>query len=328
MKAWVCRRYVDPFEIALEDVPLREPGPTEVQIRIRAAGITFGQSLVLTGKYQIAPPLPFTPSNEMSGVVVAVGSAVTRWRPDDEVIAVMFTLGGGFLAEMATVDQRFVFGKPAILDFVEAAAFPNNYYTAYHALLRRGGLKDGETLVVHGASGGVGTASVQIGAALGATVIATGSDDERLQKVAELGATHVINHLREPLRDRIKALTEDRGADVFLDPVGGDLFDASLRAIAPGGRILVVGFTSGRFAAAPTNIVLVKMVSIIGVDGRVFMNMQNDVAMRDFHDLLEWADSGRIRPHIGAKYRLSEVPEAFAHLARREIVGKCVIVMD
>ena len=325
MKAWVCRRYVAPFEIAVEEIPVPAPGPGELLIEVAAAGLTFGETLVLEGTYQLTPPLPYVPCSELSGIVRACGEGVTRFRPGDPVIAFSFSLSGGALAEFTVMPEVFVFPKPAGVGFVEAAAIPINFWTAFNALHRRGSLRSSETLVVHGATGGVGLAAVQIGKAIGATVIATGGDDDKLAVVKSLGADHVLNHRTEDLRECIKALTGGRGADVFVDPVGGDLFDLSMRAIAPGGRILVVGFTSGQWAQAKTNILLVKMISVIGVEARLAIETTNGEGMADFLEMLDWVNTGRLTPFVSQIFAFDEAVEGLQAILSRSHVGKCIL---
>lgn len=325
MKAWLCRDYVDPFQIEIADILCPEPGHDDVLIEVAAAGLTFGETLVLQGRYQLRPPLPYVPCSELSGVVRACGSAVTRFRPGDPVMAFSFALSGGAAAEYAVMPEAFVFPKPARISFVEAAASPINFWTAFNALKRRGQLKSGETLVVHGATGGVGLAAVQIGKAMGAVVIATGGDDAKLATVKGLGADHVLNHRSQDLRLAIKELTAGKGADVFFDPVGGDLFEVSMRAIAPGGRILVVGFTSGVWAQARTNVLLVKMISVIGVEARLAIETTDGEGMADFHEMLDWLDSGRIRPFVSQIFPFDAAVEGFQAILSRSHVGKCIL---
>ncbi|EDX79506.1 MAG: NADPH:quinone oxidoreductase family protein [Alphaproteobacteria bacterium] len=325
MKAWVCRSYVSPFEIAIEEIPVPDPGPGEVLIEVAAAGLTFGETLVLQGQYQLTPPLPYVPCSELSGVVRACGNGVTRFRPGDAVIAFSFSLSGGALAKFSVMPEGFVFPKPPRVGFVEAAAIPINFWTAFNALHRRGALRPSETLVVHGATGGVGLAAVQIGKAIGATVIATGGEDAKLEVVKSLGADHVLNHRTQDLREAIKGLTGGRGADVFVDPVGGDLFDLSMRAIAPGGRILVVGFTSGQWAQAKTNILLVKMISVIGVEARLAIETTGGEGLADFLEMLKWVNSGRILPFVSQVFEFEEAVEGFQAILSRSHVGKCIL---
>lgn len=328
MRAWVCRRYVDPFELTIEDVPVPEPGPGEVLIEVAAAGFAFGETLVLNGTYQVRPPLPYTPSNELAGIVRAVGDAVDRVKPGDRVAAFSFNLHGGGMAEFAVMPQDYVFALSDRLTFDQGAAFPVNSWTAFNALYRRGRLEAGETLVVHGATGGIGVAAVQVGKAMGATVIATGGDDARLEVVRRLGADHVVNHRRSDVREAIKGLTGGRGADVFIDPVGGDLFDASMRAIAPGGRILVVGFTSGQWSQARTNVLLVKMAAVIGVEARLAIETTGGQGMADFNRMLDWIDDGRIVPFVSQVYPFEAVADGFGDILARTHVGKCVLSVN
>ncbi|HEV2512116.1 NADPH:quinone oxidoreductase family protein [Bosea sp. (in: a-proteobacteria)] len=325
MKAWVCRAFQDPFVLAVEDIPVPQPGPGQVQIRVIAAGLNFGETLVLKGTYQKTPPLPYVPVSEMAGIVTACGEGVNQFKLGDAVSAFSFSLEGGGLAEYAVMPQAFVFAKPDTISFEQAAAYPINYWTCFNALENRGGLKAGETLVVHGAAGGIGVAAVQLGKAMGATVIGTGSDDGRLAQVRALGADHVINLRTENARDRIKELTGGRGADVYLDPVGGEAFELSMRAIAPGGRILVVGFTSGLPALAKTNVLLVKMISIIGVEARLAIETTGGRGMADYHRMLGWIEDGRISPHVGCIYAFEDVIRGYEDILARRTVGKNVV---
>ena len=294
MKAWVCRRYVDPFDLAIEDIQTPVPGPAQVLIEVAAAGFALGETLVLNGTYQVRPPLPYVPSNELSGVVRAVGEGMTRFQPGDRVVAFSFNLHGGTMATFAVMPQSYVFALSAGLSFEQGAAFPVNTWTAFNALYRRGRLEAGETLVVHGATGGVGVAAIQIGKAMGATVIATGGDDAGLDTVRCLGADHVLNHRTCDIRQSIKALTGGRGADVFVDPVGSEMFEASMQAVAPGGRILVVGFTRVQWSHARTNVLLVKMAAVICVEARLAIETTGAQGLADFHLMLDWIEEGRL----------------------------------
>lgn len=325
MKAWVCHAFADPFEIVLEDVPVPQPGPGEVRIKVAAAGLSYGERLILTGSYQKTPPLPYIPSSEMAGTVDACGAGVTRFTPGQRVACFSVSLAGGGLAEYCVLPEAFVQPIGDTLDFGDAAGFLMNHWTAFNALVRRGALQAGETLVVHGATGGVGAAALDVGRAIGATVIATGSDDERL---AQLPADHHINHAATPLRERLLELTDGRGADVFFDPVGGDLFDQSMRAIAVGGRILVVGFTSGRPALPRTNVMLVKMISVIGVEARLAIERTGEQGWNDFRTMLDWAAQGRLNPRAGARFPFLEAPRGYAEMLARRHAGKCVVTMD
>ena len=328
MKAWVCRAFGDPFELAVEEVAVPRPGPGQVQIRVAAAGLNFGETLVLKGTYQKTPPLPYVPVSEMSGVVSACGEGATRYRVGDAVSVFSFALEGGGLGQYAVLPEAYVFAKPAPISLVQAAAFPFDYWTAFNGLEQRGGLQPGETLVVHGATGGIGIAAVAVGKLLGARVIATGTNDSRLAEVAALGADHVINLELEDMRARILALTSGRGADVFLDPVGGAVFDLSTRCIATGGRILVVGFTSGAWAQARTNVLLVKMISLIGVEARLALAATGGRGLRDYLRLLDLIGGGHLVPHVGQTYGFDAVLQGYGDILARRHVGKSVVIVD
>jgi NADPH2:quinone reductase len=299
-----------------------------VQIRIAAAGLNFGETLVLKGTYQKTPPLPYIPVSEMSGVISKCGVGVTRFRAGDAVSAFSFSLNGGGLAEYAVMPEDFVFSKPDSISFEQAAGYPINYWTSFNALGERGRLQPGETLVVHGATGGIGIAAIGIGKAMGATVIATGNDDQRLAKVKAMGADHAVNVQTEDLRERISDLTDGRGADVYLDPVGGPVFEQSMRAIAPGGRILVVGFTSGQWAQARTNVLFVKMISVIGVEARLAVETTGGKGMADYRRMLDWIADGRIVPQVGRVYRFEEALDGYVDILARRHIGKSVLAVN
>ncbi len=324
MKAWLCRNFGDPIALSIEDIPIPRPGPGEVRIRICAAGFGFGETLVLKGGYQKTPPLPYVPCSEMSGWVDAWGDGVTGFAPGDRVAAFSVSLSGGGLAEYCVLPARFVHHIPHRVDLVDAAGFLMNHWTAFNALVRRGALQPGEVLVVHGATGGTGSAAVDIGRAIGAKIIATGGDDGRL---AHIRADHVVNYRKTPLREEILRLTDGAGADVFFDPVGGDTFDLSMRAIAPGGRVLVVGFASGRPAEARTNVMLVKMISVIGVEARLALERTGDQGWSDFREMLRWLDAGRINPVETVRIPFDRALDALHHLMERRHNGKCVVVL-
>ena len=297
------------------------PGAGEVRISVKAAGVNFPDLLMSQGKYQFKPDLPFTLGMECAGVVDAVGEGVTGWAPGDEVIGGNKT---GAYAEYAVLPAAGLSRKPAPFSFAEAAAFPAAYITAYVALVRRANLQPGETLLVHGASGGVGMAAVDVGKLLGATVIATSASDAKLEKVRAHGADHVVN-VTGGFRETVKELTGGRGADVIFDPVGGDVFDESVRCIAFDGRLLVVGFTSGRIPSVSVNMPLIKGFSVVGVRageyGRKFpeKGRENQAAIR------KWAEEGKVHPSVFAEIPLENWREAWRLLTDREVVGKVII---
>lgn len=325
MKAWLCRDFVTPFTMALEEVSTPEPGPGEVRVRVHATGLSFGETLVMEGRYQKKPPLPYIPCSEMAGVVDACGKGVSRLQPGDRVAGFSISLSGGGLAEYCVMPESFVHKIPDHFSLVDAAGFLMNHWTAFNALVRRASLQPGETLVVHGATGGTGAAALSVGHAIGATIIATGSSDERLARVK---ADHRLNIATTPLHEGILELTCGRGADVFFDPIGGDVFDQSTRAIAAGGRILVVGFTSGRPATVRTNVALVKMISIIGVEGRLAIERMGSQGWNDFHMMLAWMKEGRIGPGRSSTFAFEDAPAGFHELLARRHDGKCVVVIE
>ncbi|WP_324741043.1 NADPH:quinone oxidoreductase family protein [Tsuneonella sp. CC-YZS046] len=325
MKAWLCERFADPFELVQKEVPLPQPGPGEVRVRVRAAGLAFGETLVLEGGYQKLPPLPYIPSSELSGIVDACGPGVTRLRVGDRVAAFSVSLAGGGLAEYCVLPERFVHPVGDGIDLVDAAGFLMNHWTAFNALVRRAQLLEGETLVVFGATGGVGCAAMDVGRALGARVIAVGSDTGYLKA---MGADLAIDYRQASVSEQVREFTGGRGADVYFDPVGGDLFDQAMKAIAPGGRILVVGFTSGRPATLRTNVALVKMISVIGVEARLAIEQTGEQGWADFNTMLTWAKIGKIRPQKANRFPFDDALQAFRDLRNRKVRGKCVVVID
>jgi NADPH2:quinone reductase len=316
--------------VTLDQVELPPPAAGEVQVRLRACAVNFPDILMIQGKYQHKPELPFAPGGEASGDVAAVGAGVTQFRPGDPVVVGIRT--GGF-ADAVNVPVGAVAAKPAGMDYDQAASFQTAYLTAYVALKARGHLEPGETLLVHGATGGVGLAAVDIGKLMGATVIATGGTDEKLAIVKARGADHVINYTLPDgrlggFRDAVKALTGGRGADVVYDPVGGDVFDESMRCVNWNGRILVIGFTSGRWPSAPVNLVLIKHVSVIGVRAGAYGRRDPVAGARVRRELLDLANGGRISPYVCARFPLERAVDAMRMLVERKVVGKVVVRMD
>ena len=325
MKALVCSSLTDDFaDIRVEDVDLPEPGYGEVRIRIRATSLNFPDILLCQGKYQLKLEPPFTPGMDIAGEIDAVGEGVEDFVVGEAVVGGMRF--GGF-AEFAVVSAEGLKKKPTHLSFAEAAAYQVAYLTAYVALVRRGNLRAGETLLVHGASGGVGMAAVDIGKFLGATVIATGGSDAKLQRVLAYGADHVIN-TEHGFREQVKALTAGRGADVIYDPVGGDIFDESTRCINFDGRLLIIGFTSGRIASVPANIPLIKGFSVMGVRAGEYGRQFPEKGAENLQIIWDWVREGKTRPHVHAELPLSQSVEGFRMLQQREVIGKLVICPD
>ena len=325
MRALVCSALSDDLSgVGIEDVPLPEPGPGEVRIRIRATSLNFPDILLCQGKYQLKLEPPFTPGMDIAGEIDAAGEGVEGFVVGEAVVGGMRF--GGF-AEFAVVSAEGLQKKPSHLSFAEAAAYQVAYLTAYVALVRRGNLQAGETLLVHGASGGVGMAAVDIGKLLGATVIATGGSDAKLQHVLAYGADHVIN-TAHGFRDEVKALTGGRGADVIYDPVGGDIFDESTRCINFDGRLLIIGFTSGRIASVPTNIPLIKGFSVMGVRAGEYGRQFPEKGAENLQIIWDWVREGKTRPHVHTELPLSQSVEGFRMLQQREVIGKLVICPD
>jgi NADPH2:quinone reductase len=313
--------------VTLDEVELTDPAAGEVQVRLRACAVNFPDILMIQGKYQHKPPLPFAPGGEAAGEVVAVGADVHEFTVGDPVVLSM--RAGGF-AEAVNVPVRAVQLKPRGMDYDQAASFQTAYLTAYVALVERGNLTAGETLLVHGATGGVGLAAVEIGKLLGATVIATGGTDAKLALVKARGADHVINYTMPDgrlggFRDAVKALTAGKGADVIYDPVGGDVFDESMRCINWGGRLLTIGFTSGRWPSAPVNLILIKQISVIGVRAGEYGRRDPIKGARVRQALFDLAHSGRIQPYVCAHFPLAQAVAAMRMLTDRQVVGKVVV---
>lgn len=322
MKALLCKAWGPPEALRVEDVPDPQPGKGQVVINVKAASVNFPDTLIIRNLYQFKPDLPFAAGGECAGVVRAVGEGVTRVKPGDRVTAL--TLYGSF-AEQVACDAGAVATMPANLDFVTAAAFVMTYGTSYHALADRGALKAGETLLVLGASGGVGLAAIEIGRQLGARVIAAASAEEKLAVCAEHGADVLINYNKEDLRARLKELTGGRGVDVVYDPVGGDLAEAALRSCAWRGRFLVVGFAAGAIPRIPLNIALLKGCAIVGVFWGEYANREPERYQTDLQQLFDWLMAGKLRPRIAARYPLERGGEAIRSLMDRKVSGKVVI---
>ncbi|MDE1173108.1 MAG: NADPH:quinone oxidoreductase family protein [Parvibaculaceae bacterium] len=310
--------------ISLDEVELPPPGPGEVRLRLRACSINFPDILMIQGKYQFKPELPFSPGMEGAGVVTALGAGVENLKVGDAVVAGLRI--GGF-AEEVNAQAAACRPIPAGLSFEKAAAYPAAYLTAYVALALRGNLKAGETLLVHGSSGGVGLAAVEMGKLMGATVIATSASDEKLKVVKTRGADHVLNVTRG-FREEVKALTGGRGADVVYDPVGGDVFDESVRCIAWNGRLLVIGFTSGRIPSIPVNMPLIKGFSVIGVRAGEYGRRDPEAGRANIETIDRLAAEGKIDPYVCATFPLERAVDAMRMLQNRQAIGKVVITMD
>ena len=322
MKAVLCKQYGPPETLVIEDVESPVPGPGEVVVSMQAASVNFPDVLIIQNKYQVKPPLPFSPGSELSGVVKAIGDGVTRVKPGDRVIA--FTGYGAFAEEVKAQESRLV-PMPEGMDFPTGASFILTYGTSDHALSDRGELKAGETLLVLGAAGGVGLAAVEIGKALGARVIACASSDDKLAACRTHGADETINYSTEDLRERIKTITEGRGVDVVYDAVGGAYTEPVLRSTAWRGRLLVVGFAAGDIPKIPLNLTLLKGCSIVGVYWGDFTRREPERFAASFKQLGEWFRQGKLKPHVSTTLPLDRAREALEMMASRKVIGNVVL---
>ena len=325
MKAIVCHELTGPAALRLEEVAEPRPGPGQVCVRVRACGVNFADSLITRGQYQVQPQPPFSPGFEVAGEVSELGDGVTGFQVGDRVIAM--TPHGGY-AEQVVVGAHRCVAMPAAMPDAHGAAFPVVFGTSHVALWHRARLRAGETLVVHGASGGVGLTAVAIGKQLGARGIATARGPEKLEVARQHGADELIDSHAEDVRARIKELTDGRGADVVYDPVGGELFAASLSSIAFEGRILVIGFAGGTVPQIPANHLLVKNVDVIGLNWPAYAERNPQVMTESFHTLLRWYLEGAIQPYVSAIYRLERAVDALQQVVARKSTGKVVIAVD
>ena len=322
MKAVVCKAWGLPDTLVVEELPDPQPGPGQVALDVQAAGVNFPDVLIIQGKYQFKPELPFTPGSELSGVVRAVGDGVTAFKPGDKVIAFCST---GAFAEQVVVPQQALMPMPPGMDFDTAAAITLTYGTSHHGVVDRAQLKEGETMLVLGAAGGVGLAAIEIGKALGARVIAAASSDEKLSVCREHGADATINYSTEDLREAIKAATGGKGPDVIYDPVGGIYAEPAFRSIGWRGRYLVVGFANGEIPKLPLNLTLLKGASVMGVFWGEFAKREPKANMAAMRQLMGWMAEGKVRPRISGRYSLADVPLALNDMAARKVTGKVVI---
>ncbi len=324
MRAILCRELSGPSGLSLEEIPSPSPQGGQVKVSVRACGINFADSLITAGKYQVKPPLPFSPGFEVAGEIIELGPGVDTCRLGDRVIGLP---GHGGYAEEVVLDASALVPIPNTLPYVDAAALPVIYGTSHVALAHRARLGPGEVLIVHGAAGGVGLSAVEIGKRLRATVIATASSAEKLAIAADHGADHLINYTREDIRTRVKALTDDRGADVVYDPVGGEAFTGSLRSINFEGRLIVIGFASGTIPQIPANHLLVKNVDVIGLNWPAYMQRKPAVLTESLRTLLAWYAEGAIRPHVSETYPLERALDGLQRVVQRKSTGKIVITM-
>jgi len=325
MKAVLCKEYGPPESLVIEDIPSPRPGKGQVVITVKACGVNFPDTLIIEGKYQFKPALPFSPGGEVSGIVKELGEGVNTVKVGDRVIA--FTGWGGFAEEVVTEAAKLI-PIPGDIDFATAASFTLVFGTAHHALKDRAHIKPGETLLVLGAAGGVGLASVELGKLMGARVIAAASSDEKLEVCKQHGADDVINYTNEDLRERVKTLTGGNGVDVIVDPLGGNYSEPALRSIAWNGRFLVIGFAAGDIPRIPLNLTLLKGCSIVGVFWGSFTEHEPRHNQENLQELLTWLTEGKLKPHISATYPLERAAGALNDVLNRKVKGKVVLLTE
>ena len=325
MKAVVCKAWGPPESLVIEDRPSLVAGPGQVVMSVKAANVKFSDTLIIQNKYQTKPELPFIPGSEVSGVLKSIGAGVEGWKVGDRVSAQ--TTNGGYVEEVL-IDPDRLLAIPDAMDFASAAGLASTYGTSYYALTDRGQLRAGETLLVLGASGGVGMAAVEIGKALGARVIACASSEEKLAVCRAHGADETINYVSEDMRARVKAITKGNGVDVIYDPVGGAYSELALRDMAWGGRFLVIGFAAGDIPSIPLNLPLIKGCSIVGVWMGAFAKRDRARQRANTLELWKWFAQGKIKPHVWATYPLVKAADALNALAGRKVAGKVVLTTE
>jgi len=325
MKAIVCNQFGLPSSLTYQEVENPSPKKGELLITVKACSVNFPDTLIIQGKYQFKPPFPFSPGSDVAGIIEAVGEEVKGFQIGDEVVG--FIPFGGF-AEKAIIPAKDCFPKPSGMSMVNASAFLLAYGTSFHALKDRAKLQEGETVLVLGASGGVGITAVELSKLMGAKVIAAASSDEKLALCKEFGADVTINYTTENLKERVKELTNGKGVDVIYDPVGGDFSEQAFRSIAWKGRHLVIGFANGQIPKIPLNLPLLKGADIVGVFWGVFAQKEPQKSLQNIHQLLTWFAKGDIKPHIDATYSLDDAPKALEDMMDRKVKGKIVIDLE
>ena len=323
MKAWLCETLEGIGAMQFRELPTPAPKAGEVRVAVRAASLNFPDLLIVEGKYQFKPPLPFVPGSEFSGTVDALGEGVTHLKVGQPVAAIGST---GAFATHACIEATRVLPLPPGFAIEDGAAFAFTYGTSHHALMDRAALKAGETVLVLGAAGGVGTAAVQIAKAAGARVIAAASSDEKCALCKSIGADETLNYSRENVRDALKALTAGKGPDVVYDPVGGDLAEPAFRSIAWRGRYLVVGFAMGSIPSLPLNLTLLKGASIVGVFWGDFVKREPAASAAAMAQLAQWYAQGKVKPVIDRTMPMAELKAAYGHMGSRGVKGKLVMV--
>jgi NADPH2:quinone reductase len=322
MKAVVCKAWGPPESLVIEDRPALEAARGKVVVSVKAASVKFADTLIIQNKYQTQPELPFIPGSEVTGIVKAVGEGVAGWKVGDRVSAQ--TTYGGYAEEVVAEPERLT-ALPDSIDFASATGLTSTYGTSYYALVDRGQLRAGETLLVLGAAGGAGLAAVEIGKVLGAKVIACASSAEKLAVCREHGADETINYASEDMRVRVKAITKGNGVDVIYDPVGGTYSELALRDMAWGGRHLVIGFTAGDIPKVPLNLPLIKGCSVVGVWIGAFARRDPARYRANAAEIWKWVAEGKVKPHVSGRYPLERAADALNALIARKVAGKVVL---
>ena len=325
MKAILCNKFGTPDTLEFQETQIPSPKNDEILITVKACSVNFPDTLIIQGKYQFRPEFPFSPGSDVAGVIEKVGENIKHLKVGDEVVG--FIPFGGF-AEKAIVKAKDCFPKPRGMSMVNASAFLLAYGTSYHALKDRANLQKGETILILGASGGVGLTALELAKLMGAKVIAAASTKEKLDLCKQFGADEVIHYTEESLKDKVKELTNRKGVDVIYDPVGGHFSELALRAIAWKGRHLVIGFANGEIPKIPINLTLLKGASIVGVFWGAFAQKEPKESLENIKQLLTWFAKGELKPHIDKTYSLQNAPKALEDMMQRKTKGKIVIDME
>ncbi|MEM7098751.1 MAG: NADPH:quinone oxidoreductase family protein [Pseudomonadota bacterium] len=322
MRAVLCEQFGPAEELTIQEIEAPAAKPGHVVVDVRSAALNFPDVLMVQGKYQSLPDFPFSPGGEFSGVISSVGEEVSGWSVGDEVFG---GTGHGCFAEQISVPAKALRAKPQALSFAQASGISTTYGTSYYALKQRADLKQGETLLVLGAAGGVGLAAVELGKAMGARVIAAASSRTKLDIAAQAGADELIDYSDGELKEKVKALTDGRGADVIYDPVGGDFFEQCLRCVNWYGRVLVVGFVGGDIPRVPTNLILLKSCQIVGVFYGAWTARAPQDNEQNFQEILQMVEAGKLKPLVGREYQFEEYAAALNCLDQRQALGKVVL---
>jgi len=322
MKAIVCNEWCKPEELKVSEIKNPTLDDNSVRVEIYASGVNFPDVLIVQGKYQYKPPFPFSPGSEVAGIISEIGKNVKSLKVGDRIMAVT---GHGAFAEEICVPEDKITLVPESMDFITAASMSLTYGTSSYALFQRANIKENDVVLIHGATGGVGITAIEISKAVGAKVIATASTDEKLEIAKEYGADYCINYSQNEFKDKVKEYTDGKGANIIYDPVGGDVFNQSLRCIAWNGIILVIGFASGTIASAPTNLPLLKNCSIVGVFWGAWREREPNGHNVNMEKILKWWKENKVKPKVSKVFNLEDTKYALQALINREVIGKAVI---